>query len=74
MRLNRRRVEQAPPFRRLHQAAGGDLVGGQAVDARAVEGNGPLARVHQARDGAERSGLAGAVGADEGHDLAGLHL
>lgn len=52
---------------------GGRLVRGQLVDGLAVPEDLALARPVDAADGHERGGLAGAVGTDEGHDLAVIH-
>src|SRR5678815_1011194 len=43
------------------------------ADVAPAEPDRPGARAHASRDGHERGGLAGPVGADEGHDLALAH-
>jgi hypothetical protein len=45
-----------------------------AGDLAAAERDAPGARLLDARDGADERGLAGAVGADDGHDLALGHV
>ena len=62
--------EDAPAFG--HQAQAGLVhdVRGQVADVLAFQQHLALAGVQQAGDGAQGGGLAGAVGADEGDDLA----
>src|SRR2546426_10816476 len=43
-------------------------------DVLAIEANGAAARVQEADDGLEGGGLAGAVGPDDAHDLAGVDV
>ena len=62
--------EDPPALRRLRDAQADDAVGRERVEAVAVETHATAARPHGAEDGPERRGLAGAVGADERHDLA----
>src|SRR5581483_12492497 len=52
----------------------GDAVRRQAVDAGAVEQDPAAAGPQQPGDGPQHGRLAGAVRADQGHDLALLHL
>src|SRR6266576_1278305 len=66
--------EQSPALGRLPDPELDDSRGPCAGDVLAVERDLPRVRMHQARDGAQRGGLAGAVGPDEGDDLALLDL
>jgi hypothetical protein len=63
--------EDAAVFRHVAQAKARDLVRRQMVDARTFEGDLALARWHQPHDRLERRRLAGAVAAEQRHDLAG---
>ena len=54
------------------EAQGDDLVGGDAVEGLAVEEDAAAAGLEEPGEGAQGGGLAGAVGADEGDDLAGF--
>ena len=62
--------EDALAARHHHHAAAGDLVGGQALQLLPGEGDRPAARLEQVGDALEQGRLAGAVGAEEGDDLA----
>jgi hypothetical protein len=62
--------EDLPPLRRLDQPERDDLVRRQPADIAPAEPDRAGARANAARDGHERGGLAGPVGADQGHDLA----
>jgi hypothetical protein len=62
--------EDPSPFRRLRDAEAHDAVGRERVEALAVEAHGPAPGSHRSQDRPQRRGLAGAVGADEGDDLA----
>ena len=64
--------EDAAPFGRHRDAARHELVSGQPGDVLALEADAPAPRREQPGDGAQRRGLAGAVGADQRDDLAGL--
>jgi hypothetical protein len=63
-----------PPFRRLRNAAAGDQVRRQIGDIGAVEHHpsGPGPRLTE--NGHHQRRLAGAVGADQGDDLAAIDL
>ena len=54
----------------LGDAERNDALGGQARDVFAEKPDGALARRRDPRDGHKRGGLAGAIGPDQGHDLA----
>lgn len=58
--------------RGVGEAQGDDLVRGDVGEGFAVEDDAAADRFEQAGEGAQGGGLAGAVGADEGDDLAGL--
>jgi hypothetical protein len=62
--------EKPPAFRRLADSELDDSRGARARDVLAFEFDRPRGRVHEAGNGSERRGLAGAVGADQGDDLA----
>ena len=65
--------EDAAPLGRHRDAARDERVRGHAGDVLAVEHRrGPLCGVEQAGDRAQRRRLAGAVGADQRDDLAGV--
>jgi hypothetical protein len=66
--------EDAASLRHVRHAFAGDDVRLHAADVLAVERDLALARLEQARDRAERGGLARAVRADEGDDLALLDV
>ena len=66
--------EDAPALRHLGQAALHDLVRRQAADVLAQELHRAGARAQQAGYGLQRGGLARAVGADERHHLAPVHV
>ena len=78
--LDRRHVgDDAAAFHHLKDAAADDLVGIDAVDARAVEqdfaaDDFAVLGLEQARDRLQRRRLAGAVGAEQRHDRALGHL
>ena len=61
--------EDTAPLRDVRQAARHELVGGGAHDILAHEFNGTGVGAQKAGDGLQRGGLAGAVRADERHDL-----
>jgi len=71
--LGGERREDVAPLRRVGQAEPGDARGGEPLHRLAVEQDPPAARDDEARDGPHGGGLAGPVGADERHHLAGLH-
>src|SRR5262249_3078220 len=56
--------------RRLGDSHAHDLEGGKAGDVRAVEADAAHARLRRAADRHQQRRLSGAVGADQGHDLA----
>ena len=78
--LERRHVgDDAAAFHHLEDAAADDLVGIDAVDALAVEddlaaGDFAVLGLEQSGDRLQRRRLAGAVGAEQGHDRALRHL
>ncbi len=63
--------EQPPPLRALRDAALDDRVRRRVGDVAALEADRALPRPVEAVDGAQGRRLAGAVRADQGHDLAG---
>jgi hypothetical protein len=65
--------EQVADLEAARQPAAVDLVGLQAVDLLAVEQDVARGGAEAAADEVEQRALAGAVGADDGHALAGLH-
>src|SRR5690606_14095351 len=67
------RGEDLPALGDLPDAEVADAVAVEAGDLLALEADGARARLEDPRDGADERGLAGAVGADEGDDLAGAH-
>jgi hypothetical protein len=69
--LDRQAGEDAAPFRHQGQALAQALVGRQLVDALAVVEQLAAGRAQGAGDGVEGGGLAGAVGPDQRHQLAG---
>ena len=66
--------EHALPAGHHGDAEPGDLVGRRAGDVAPVEDDRAVGRRHDAGDGLEQGRLAGAVGAEQGHDLALAHL
>src|SRR5690606_14135966 len=66
----RHAIEQAHMLEGAHHAPPGDLVAGETVDGLATETDGTARRPVEAADAVEHRGLAGAVGADDGQDLA----
>mmetsp|Transcript_5523 Transcript_5523/g.13342 ORF Transcript_5523/g.13342 Transcript_5523/m.13342 type:complete len:248 (+) Transcript_5523:1701-2444(+) len=68
------RREHAPAFRRVGQAAAGDVIALKAVDAAVVQRDLAAGGLDHAADGPHGGGLAGAIGADQGHDLPLGHL
>ena len=66
--------EDAPPLRHLGQALFNYLVRRQLGDVLAAELYGARPGAEQARDGLQCRGLARAVRAYEGHDLALVHV
>ena len=67
-------LEHAPALGAERHAQRNHLAGRHADDVLAVKGHLAGARLEQAGDGVERGGLARAVGADEGDDLALVDL
>src|SRR5437879_10783190 len=65
--------EQTPPLRHQGEPAPGQLMGGDGVDGLAEQLDRSTPR-QQARDRLQRARLAGAIGADQRDQLAGLHL
>jgi hypothetical protein len=70
----KRGKEHPPAFRRMRQAQLGDVVGLKPGDVLAPEGDLALGRRDHSADGAHGGGLAGAIAADQRHDLALGHL
>ena len=66
--------EQSHVLERAGDASCGHLVGIQADDRLPLENDVAGRGRHHGADGVEQSGLAGAVGADDRDDLAGVHL
>ena len=66
-------VEDPPVMRHMHDAAAHPRGRGYAREVAAVHPDRAGHRLEQARDRAERGGLAGAVGAQQGNHLAGGH-
>src|SRR5438105_13009014 len=66
--------EDPPALRHVRDPARDDLVRGHAGQRAAVEDDAAAARNQQPRDGLEGGGLAGAVVAEQRHDLAAAHL
>ena len=66
--------EDAPPFRRMGDAAAHDAEGGQVGDVLAVEGDGAAGGARVAANRHQQRGFSRAVGADQGDDLALVHL
>ena len=66
--------ENPPPFRHMRQTRPDDFVRLCFCDIASVKNDRTCFRAQKARYRLQNSGLAGAVGADERHDLAGLHL
>jgi hypothetical protein len=57
----------------MTNAQANDGLGAEPVDCFALKSDLALNRVDQPGDTAQGGGLAGAVGAQQGHDLRGLH-
>ena len=72
--LHRQVAEDLPALGRLGDAGGNPRVGLGMRDVRALEDNCAAADRLHAGDGFEQRGLAGAVAADERHDLTLAHL
>ncbi len=72
--VDRQAREDPATLRRLPDSLADDFVGRNVGDVGALELHPAGARVEQAADGLESGGLAGAVGADQGHDLAAVDL
>ena len=70
--LDRQRGKQSPAFRHQCDAAAEHLESWLCSDRRAVEQDVAAARRHHAGDGFQQRALAGAVGADHRHHLAGV--
>ena len=71
--------EYAPAFHHLRNPLSDDVRGLFVGDVLALEGDGAFGdvgfvHVVQAGDGSHRGGLAGAIGAEQGHDLTIGHL
>ncbi len=66
--------EHVPAFRAVGDAAGQDRARRGTGDVLAVEGDAPRGRLQHARDRLQGGGLAGAVGADQCHQLAPADL
>ena len=60
-------------LRHMGQPQPDDRVGGDGLEVRAVQRDGAGGSPKQAGDGVQRGGLARAVGADQGHQLAVAH-
>ena len=69
--VDRQAAEQVGDLERTGEALLADAVRRQALNVAAVEAHGAAVRRVQARDQVEQRGLAGAVRADQGMDLAG---
>ena len=69
--LDRQRREHLPPFRHLRDAERHPPVRGQSLDRLAVEADRAAGDRLHAGNGAQQRRLAGAVGAEQRHDLAG---
>ena len=65
--------EDMPPFRHLTDTPGHDPVRRQTADLLAVKDNAPRHRPHHPGNRHQGRGLAGAVAADQGDDLALVH-
>ena len=63
-------IEDAPPLGHMGDPAEHDVVGGDAEEGFALEAHVATAGGEEPRQGLEGGGLAGAVVAEEGHDLA----
>jgi len=71
---HRQPIEDSPALGHVRDPARDDLVRGDAGERVAVEDDGAAARDEEARDGLERGRLAGAVVAEQRHDLAAADL
>ena len=67
-------LEQRQVLERPGHARGGDARRPHADQLRPLEDQGPLVGVVDAADAVEYRRLAGAVGADQGHEFAGAHV
>ena len=72
--LHGQRGEDLPPLGHLADAQIADAMAGQPGDVPAAKGDAARARRLDAGDGADQARLAGAVGADDGDELALLRL
>ena len=69
-----RPVKHPPSLRRHGDAFPDDLVDGHPEQFLAVPLDGTALRLDQTGDGAEHGGFTGAIGADQGDDLAVRHF
>ena len=67
-------LKNAAALRHLRHAQMNDLVAGHVGDILPVVGHGAALDRHKPHDALHRGGLARAVGADEGDDLALVHF
>src|SRR5262245_28861219 len=67
---NREKGKYLASFRHMPQAHAHDAIRAQALDRRALKFDAAFLWVEHAGDGLEHGGLAGAVGAEHGDDLA----
>src|SRR5690606_14003338 len=67
-------AQDVAPLGDVHDPRWGNVVGADRRDGPALEQDAAGAGAHQPGDGLERRGLAGAVGAEESHDLAAANL
>src|ERR1700737_5154916 len=65
----RQTSQDLAPFRYLNQALADDPVGSGGRQVELAESRNPRMRAQHARQGVEDGRLAGAIGANEGHDL-----
>ena len=70
--LDGERWEDETVLWHVRQPAGGDLLGPEPRDVLAIECDSASSGAEQARDGSQQRRLAGAVGADDGDQLAGI--
>src|SRR5207245_7411968 len=66
--------EHPPPLGNVADPEPDDRLGREPVDRTALEGEGALRRMDESGDEPQGRRLAGAVGAEERHDLAGANL
>jgi hypothetical protein len=65
----RQAAEDAPALRHLNDALGDDAMRRQLLERFALQHHVAVGHRQDAGDGSERRALAGAIGADQGHDL-----